>query len=228
MTRWILPPSSSPVLARHRGFLAQRAGGRRPVAPGTALERVLRRPQRMVLNRFGLALNASFALRHRKQLQAASTRARAPAASVHLHPTALRTVVRERGGERDRDHRVERHHESWRERVLRLTQQHHPLVRIERIVVQRTERHGAYPRVATALAQTAPVRDSAAVARKPANVTVSHGNEHEAVRTALRPAPAAWPLPPQELARLTASVSDQVISQLERRALSFRERSGRC
>lgn len=228
MTRWILPPVSSPVLARHRGFLAQRAGGRRTVAPGTALERVLRRPQRMVLNHFALALNASFALRHSTQLHPASPRAQASAASVHLHPIALRTLVRERGGERHREHRVERHHALLRERVLRLRQQHHLLARTERIVVQRSERHGAYPRVATALAQPASVRDSAAAARKPVGTTASHGNERETVRTALSPAPAAWPLPPQELARLTASVSHQVISQLERRALSFRERSGRC
>ncbi|MBA2673559.1 MAG: hypothetical protein H0U68_07720, partial [Ramlibacter sp.] len=36
-----------------------------------------------------------------------------------------------------------------------------------------------------------------------------------------------WALPPRELARITASVSHQVIGQLERRALSLRERSGR-
>jgi hypothetical protein len=227
MKRWTQPPMVFPAPVRHRAFLAQRAGGQRPIAHGVALERVLRRPQRMVLNRFALALNTFFALRHISHVHPSEQRAQALAASVHLNPTVWRTVVRERSGKRHSEHRVERHYSIWQEMVLRLREQQRLLARTERFVVQRAERSGAYPRVATAVAQPAALPDGAAATRKSAHTTAKHGAERDAVRAAVSPAPMAWPLPPRDFALMTASVSQEVISQLERRAVALRERSGR-
>lgn len=227
MKRWTLPPMDLTALARHRAFLAQRAGGQRLIAPGTTLDRVLRRPHRTVLKRFAFALNAFFALRHISHVHPSSHRAQTHVASVHFNPTAWRTAMRERDGEWHIEHRVELHHSKWRERVQRLRERQHLSVRTERFVVQRTERNGAYSRLATAVAQPVAFRDGAAASRKSAHTTSNPGAERDAVRAAVSSAPAAWPLPPRDLARLTASVSDEVISKLERRAVALRERSGR-
>lgn len=227
MKRWALPSMELPALARHRAFLAQRACGQRLIAPATALEGVLRRPIRMVLNRFAFSLKTPFTLRQVSHVHQSLHRAQVHAASVHLNPTAWRTAVRERGGERHSEHRVEQHHLTLRERVQRLREQQQGSVRVEHSVVRRALCNGGYPRLATAVAQPGVLRDGAAARGESANSAAIRGAERNGARSAVSSAPTAWPLPPRDLARLTASVSDEVISQLERRAVALRERSGR-
>jgi hypothetical protein len=235
MQRWtsarigssVVAPVSSLVAQRHRRFLAQRVCGQRRTAQAAALERVLRRLQRVVLNHIALALHAAFALRHSAHVHHEPHRINTSALQPHITPPSLLRVLRERSSEQHGEYRFTQQHWLLRERVLQLQQQRLLLPQAERVVVHRTELRSTYPRVATAVAQPAAVRDSKTEARKTPDTASTTAAARDAARPTNPPAAATWPLPPQELARLTASVSNQVIAQLERRALSARERGGR-
>ena len=86
----------------------------------------------------------------------------------------------------------------------------------------------AYPRLPTPMkGQDRPSTHEDARPTPTAAETSHWGERVPALGSSPQGTPGAWTLPAPEMARITSAVSNQVISQLERRALSFRERSGR-
>lgn len=234
MPRRTMPWPALPSLQRHRDFLSHRAGGPRPALPGTPLARVLCRLPVAPAGPVTLAITATLvlALRHSLHAHASVLRQRfAPARPlpVPLHTQQLTRLQHER-------------HTVWHEPVshpdrtlLRVVPAAPPRREHEAVPATAASRglhapaRHAYPPMATAIAQPAAVRAAARREhRAPATGTVEPVGVQAA--RAAAPAPAAvggWPPPPLELARLAASVGQQVLQQLERRALSARERSGR-
>lgn len=230
MQRPILPrPALLPILARHRGFLSRLAGGSRPAMPAVPVTQVLRRPQRLVLQRLALHVQAHPVWRIAVHQQAVLQRIVPPAPmQVTLQQPLLR-LLRERGVERPLLHSHTERHAQHTQRLLQLVAAPAPVPgSAAQGVALRVQVQQAYPKLSTAVAPWAGVRhsgpDAPAAARSPDIASVRAG---DAARSAAAPTSAAWPPPPLELARFTAAVSHQVVQQLERSALSARERSGR-
>jgi len=228
MQRPILPRPVLP-LARHRDFLSRLACWPRPTMPGTPLERVLLRPPRLVQQNVWLAVQATLALRHPVHLPPALQRPMLPATPGLAMQQQLLRVLRERAIEQ---HSAHRHAEQqqWRQRHQLVLQA--PAARMQVPAAAPPAMHQAqvrraYPPVATAVVQPGGARGKGAEGHRPAQAAIGPAAEPGALRAGTAPAPGAWPPPPLELARFTAAVSQQVMHQLERRALSARERSGR-
>ncbi|MES2938109.1 MAG: hypothetical protein V4864_10525 [Pseudomonadota bacterium] len=232
-----LPDAAASPLARHRAFLGLRAvgGGARAGQCLSPLERVLRRTPRPVVRHTALLLQAFHLWRSQRHLHVQNLSAR------HVSPVRQMLLVRIQQTRANAAALQARHttqHPAFvpqrPDGEFRPRNQPAPALarRAEAAlpaVLRRAEARAAYPRVGTALARPPAARAADAQTRpQHADFPASAGG-HDALR-APRNTPAAgpdWTLPPRELARVAASVSHQVIGQLERRALSLRERSGR-
>lgn len=211
--RWLMP---SIYLSRIR---------RREEVRPPRLERVLLRPIRALTGQVSLAWHAAYFLRRHLHHHETAGLATPPAVPVPAPSQSTLKLLRERIIERHLHfaHRQDRFHS--RDNLVPAPAQ------IQRVPAPRslslTLRQTAYPHITTVLAQAAnaradTARDSASRETAPAVAWSQHtarGNEAQVSQP--------WTLPLQELTRITQSVSSQVINQLERRALSFRERSGR-
>jgi hypothetical protein len=220
------------IAARHRSFLARRWLSRRghDAAP---LPLVLRQPARWSVR------NNTVLLRLAVQ----------PARTLLVHRQTVRLQAGAAGRAAGATARVlhSRHvqHELRIEKSVRLVQPmptalpirplaagapalpvRRPAALPHEVLRTRIERQAAYPRLPAALARS----PSAEAARSASARAASVADREESVRgpagrTAAEP-PKDWSLPPMELARITSRLTDHVIEQLERRALSYRERGG--
>jgi hypothetical protein len=235
--RPLLPATAAASpLARHRAFLGLRAAGARAALRPPPLERVLRRPPRPLVAHTSLVLQAFHLWQSQRHLhwRSVSQRLVAPARQLVL---VREQAARAGGGTPQARQAVPRAAATLLVSGAAQGTQGHPAPVPGRpaapalpLVVRRAEARAAYPRVGTTLARPSAARADAAPARAPrteALAPVDARDPTRAPRAALAQAQQDWTLPPRELARITASVSDQVIGQLERRALSLRERSGR-
>ncbi len=230
-----LPAAVASPLARHRAFLGLRAAGGREDLRLSPLERVLRRAPRPVVQHTSLLLQAFHLRQSLRQLHVRNVWARQEA------PVRQQLLVRMRDARagaiapQARQQAVPRMATVPRQPVAAqgmrdrqapaFAQRAEPALSA---VLRRAEVRAAYPRVGATLARPPAARAAEAQARQHADFPVPSAG-HDALRPP-RGTPAAaqdWTVPPRELARITASVSHQVIGQLERRALSLRERSGR-
>ncbi|BAO90270.1 hypothetical protein [Caballeronia cordobensis] len=227
MQRHSIPRVCVAPLARHRRFLSLRAGARRAAAPLARIERVVLRPRHAAPQALSFAIHVAASLRLASHSHAVLIRAAAPL--VHV-PTVERheaSLLRERSSEHRTFHLRTRQEAAPRERIVPVPQVRVVVAHTLPHILRRTETQGVYPPVIKALAQPAIEHELGSKRREPAEVPVVQASGREPPRAAGTPAGAAWSLPAQELARLTATVSHRVISELEHRALSFRERNGR-
>ncbi|MFL6653949.1 MAG: hypothetical protein ACJ8KA_04085 [Sulfurifustis sp.] len=202
------------VALRQRAFLARLPTLRRLAAHASPLDRVLRRMQAPaapgITSILQLVLRFAYSLTYRQSVQA-TTRA------IHLAAAAQRTELR---------HLVERKLAL----ITRVIEGRTPTPEAAAaaaptlLVRERIERHVRAPRVAMAFARTpasvASRQGDATHGEALSPVTARAVRTHDAVPAAQ---PAALMLPAQELSRVT----DHVLQQLDRRVLSYRERTGR-
>lgn len=230
MHAWTSPWLPMPLQARHRDFLSRRVcGQQRRSDPGVPLERVIRQPSRSLVHNLFVAMRLSTSLR--TVLQTLSTTQRltqqhSQRNENHRESIRLLTerISREAAGRPD----SRRPDPLSREPVLKIREHTVAAFTVIRPQVHRVEARVAYPRVTAALARQVASGERRSQVATSVTASVADVQPRPASRDIARAASISWPLPPQELARLTTSVSAQVISQLERRALSLRERSGRA
>ena len=216
------PQPSPPALARHRAFIAARRAGPRPVLPGTAIARVLLRLP---------TVGASYPTWLTLLLTARSTPPAGVATAVRapgVAPTVTRVLHTLR--ERQRHTTVYRRdsvlRQTLRERVREAIVATVPALPPMAPGSPRADARPAFPRLPTVVTRSTPGRSDPGRSPATAAPTPAGPLPTTSPPSAAPPPVAGWPLTPPTLAQLTQAVSAQVVGQLERRALSFRERRG--
>jgi len=215
---WPRPPGVAALCrfaAALRGARAAPGAGGRCAGPASPVARVLRR--------VGVSLHLHGGTRH-WQLVTALARAAVPASGAPPAPRSAAPTLVQRLLQRERRHTIERHlatHTLWVERRAEAS----PAWRVAPVAVPaRVEQAARYPRLAVTLVRQGLPATSAAVTSLPREAGARSAAREAAWPPAARAAiEAPGGLAPQELSRVT----EHVIRQLDRRVLSWQERTGR-
>ncbi len=229
MMRWTPLVRPLPNLARIKAFLDRSPAQAPSPRRGYPVGLVFRRPIRAVANHLTYTTALSYAPRVDLHLE----RQESHYAPLTASTTFLRTVQTRVTREIQREvrllvRRTEFHRQTVERREARNAPALMTTVPITPLQPVRRETPMAYPRLSTPMKGQGRSGDPQDARPAPSAAASSPWGEPLPTQ-GRRPqtAPETWTLPAPEMARLTSAVSNQVISQLERRALSFRERSGR-